>query len=178
MKSSQFSQKKLLYFLDLILVSFLIVLDQISKRLAVSKLLDCPFVIWNNVFELHYLENRGSAFGMLQNKRVFLLIVACLFMFVMIAILLKLPAEKKFNWLHFTISGIIAGGIGNMIDRFFYGYVVDFFYFKLIDFPIFNVADIYIVLATIALIILFLFVYSEEDFNRIWQNRILGGRKN
>lgn len=50
-----------------------------------------------------------------------------------------------------------------MVDRVRYDYVVDFISFVLINYPIFNVADIYIVLSTIGLFILFLFVFKEQD---------------
>ena len=64
----------------------------------------------------------------------------------------------------------MAGAFGNMIDRAFRGYVVDFFYFKLIDFPVFNVADIYVTVAAFAMIILGLFYYKEEDYNKIFHD--------
>ena len=59
-----------------------------------------------------------------------------------------------------------------MIDRVFRGYVVDFFYFKWIDFPVFNVADIYVTLSAIALIIVVLFYYKEEDFSLIFTGKL------
>ena len=59
-----------------------------------------------------------------------------------------------------------------MIDRLFRGYVVDFLYFKLIDFPVFNVADIYVTTASVVLILLILFVYREEDFDKIFSKRV------
>ena len=55
-------------------------------------------------------------------------------------------------------------------DRVFRNYVVDFFYFKLIDFPVFNVADIYVTVAAFAMIILGLFYYKEEDYNKIFHD--------
>lgn len=58
---------------------------------------------------------------------------------------------------------IAAGAVGNMIDRLFYGYVIDFFYFSLIDFPIFNVADCYVVVAAFFAAILVGFYYKEEE---------------
>lgn len=63
-----------------------------------------------------------------------------------------------------TISGIliVAGGVGNLIDRFFRGYVVDFLYFKWIDFPIFNVADCCVVIGAILLLIFFFFIYEDK----------------
>ena len=87
--------------------------------------------------------------------------------------LLKLPEQKKFRIVHVLLAVIIAGGIGNMIDRFRLDYVVDFISFVLINYPIFNVADIYVVIATIGLFILFLFVYKEKDleFLNFKQNR-------
>ena len=58
---------------------------------------------------------------------------------------------------------MVAGAIGNMIDRVSLGYVVDFLYFKLIDFPIFNVADCYVTVATAAAAVLIMFSYKEEE---------------
>ena len=92
---------------------------------------------------------------------------------VLLFFLLKLPEQKKFRIVHILLAVIIAGGIGNMIDRFRLDYVVDFISFVLINYPIFNVADIYVVVATIGLFILFLFVYKEKDleFLNFKQNR-------
>ena len=117
------------------------------------------------VLELDYLENTGSAFGMFQGQRWPLLIVGVIFMAVIFLFLLRLPEGKKFDITHVLLSFIIAGGVGNMIDRFALGYVVDFFSFVLINYPIFNVADIYVVCATIGLFIMFLFIFKEEDLN-------------
>ena len=61
-------------------------------------------------------------------------------------------------------------GIFSDDDRVARGYVVDFFYFKLIDFPVFNVADIYVTVAAFAMIILGLFYYKEEDYNKIFHD--------
>ena len=65
----------------------------------------------------------------------------------------------------------VSGAVGNFIDRITKNYVVDFFYFKLINFPIFNVADIYVTVAAFAMIILGLFYYKEEDYNKIYAKR-------
>lgn len=161
---------------DLAIAAFLILLDQWTKQLAIGKLKGQEaFVILRGIFELEYLENRGSAFGMFQGKKVFLLIVGVLFMAVMLYLLIKTPAEKRFLPIHIVASGIIAGGIGNMIDRFFLGYVVDFFSFVLIHFPVFNVADSYIVIATIAMAILLIFVYQEEELQFLWKSKKIEG---
>lgn len=168
------TNRKLLLVLDLVIVAVLLAFDQFTKHLAIVNLKGNPaYVLIDGVLELQYLENRGSAFGMLQNQKVFILFVGIVFMAVILFFLFKLPETKKYNKLHVLLSVIIAGGIGNMIDRFRFDYVVDFISFVLINYPIFNVADIYIVVATIILFILFVFVYKEQDleFLSFKQNR-------
>lgn len=166
-----FDKKKgILLLIDLLLAIALICLDQFTKKLAVKKLMGKdPFVIIKNVFELDYLENRGSAFGLFQNQKVFLLIVGVIFMAIIFYVLWKTPAQKRFLPIHLLAAGIVAGGFGNMIDRFFLGYVVDFFSFVLIHFPIFNVADVYIVVSTILLAFFMIFVYKEEELQFYWK---------
>ena len=125
--------------IDLVIVFVLLALDQFTKQLAIEYLKDKPArVIIKNVFELNYLENHGSAFGMLQNQKFFLIFVGVLFMGIVLFFLLKLPENKKFYPVHVCLSAVIAGGIGNMIDRIRFDHVVDFFSFVLINFPIFN----------------------------------------
>ena len=162
--SDNAKKKGLMLLFDLVLATVLVILDQFTKKLAIEKLkFNEAFPIIKNVFELDYLENHGSAFGLFQNKKVFLLVVGVIFMIVMFYIIWKTPAKKRFLPIHLCAAGIIAGGIGNMIDRFTMGYVVDFFSFVLIHFPVFNVADCYIVVATICIGILLIFVYDEEE---------------
>lgn len=152
--------------IDLVIIFVLLALDQFTKQLAIEYLKDKPArVLIKNVFELNYLENHGSAFGMLQNQKFFLIFVGVLFMGIVLFFLLKLPENKKFYPVHVCLSAVIAGGIGNMIDRIRFDHVVDFFSFVLINFPIFNVADCYIVVAITILFILFIFVFKEEDLD-------------
>lgn len=156
--------RPLMYVLDFLICAVLVVLDQLTKYLAVIHLKDNdPFVIIDGVLELQYLENRGSAFGMLQNQKFFILFVGIVFIFVLLFFLCKLPPKRKFIITHVFLTIIVAGGIGNMIDRFRLDYVVDFISFVLINYPIFNGADIYVTIGTVGLFILFLFVYKEKD---------------
>lgn len=149
---------------DGILFVVLLAIDQFTKYLAITHLKGNPaIVLIENVLELNYLENRGSAFGMLQNQKVFLLFVGVVFMAMILFFLFKLPNEKKFRIAHLLLAAVVAGGIGNMIDRIRFDFVVDFISFVLINFPIFNGADCFIVIGTIGLFILFMFVYKEED---------------
>jgi len=149
---------------SIILTVLLIGFDQFTKWLAVTKLKGQEaFVLVKGVFELDYLENRGVAFGMLQNQRWPILVFGAIFILVIIFVIFRLPKGTKYNILQILLVCIVAGGIGNMIDRFLQGYVVDFFSFVLINFPIFNVADCYVVCATIGLCVMFLFVMNDED---------------
>lgn len=163
MNKTEVKRSKMLI-IDALLAIVFIALDQFTKYLAIVNLKgNPPYVIWDGVLELQYLENRGSAFGMLQNQKFFILFVGIIFMIVLLLFLFKLPEQKKYCILHILVASIIAGGVGNMIDRFRFDYVVDFISFVLINYPIFNVADIFVVVATIGLFILFLFVYKEKD---------------
>ncbi len=158
--------KRRIFLFDFILAIVLLVFDQFTKYLAILRLKGAkPFVIIPNVLEFDYLENRGSAFGMLQNQKIFLLCVGFIFVTAICFLLLRIPTEKKFRWLHLLFTLIVAGGIGNMIDRFRFDYVVDFISFVLIHFPVFNVADCYIVIGTFLMFFLFLFYYKDDELD-------------
>ena len=161
-------RKKICLSLDMIGIIVLVLFDQYTKNLAVVHLKDKPaFNIINGVLELNYLENKGAAFGMLQNQKAFFVFVAFVILGVIGYVLYKMPDDQKYKVLHALLSMIAAGAIGNMIDRMRLDYVVDFIYFVLINFPIFNVADIYVSLSTVALVILLLFYYKESDLSFI-----------
>lgn len=150
--------------IDAVLIAVLLAFDQFTKYLAVKNLKgQSAYVLIDGVLELRYLENRGSAFGMLQNQKFFILFVCIILMLLLLVFLFILPKQKKFCPVHILVSVIIAGGVGNIIDRVRFDYVVDFIYFVLINFPIFNVADMYVVVSTIALFCMFLFVFKDED---------------
>ena len=146
----------------------LVIIDQVTK-LAAQRLLrgQAAVPLIRGVFELQYLENRGSAFGMLQGKRVFFILMAALMLFIIPYIYVRIPLAKKFVYLRIIAVLFLSGAIGNAADRLLHGYVVDFFYFSLIDFPIFNVADIYVTVSSALLIVLIFFYYTDEDFEQI-----------
>lgn len=175
-----------------VITLILIILDQITKYLAVINLKDKnPCVIIPNVFELHYLENQSAAFGsdfvsivqkilkiqyfynnpdaFLSFKMIMFAVFTILVVFLLILLYKRIPNSKRFIMLNICVLLFISGAIGNLIDRIINHYVIDFFYFSLINFPIFNVADIYVTIAAFAFIILILFYYKEEDFDKIFK---------
>lgn len=151
-------------------IILLVCLDQMAKMWAETSLkFNGPIVLIDGVLELFYLPNgnTGAAFGMLQGHQSLFLIIALVISALLLLIICKIPLEKRYNPLVITLCLIIAGGIGNMIDRFNLNYVIDFIYFSLINFPIFNVADMYVSVGTIVLVLLMLFYYKEEDISLI-----------
>ncbi len=157
-------RKIILLTVDILLAVVLVAVDQITKHYAVTLLKgQSPYTIIDGVFELHYLENKGAAFGLLQEQKYFFIFIAALILGVIIYVLVKMPYQKKYIKLHITLAFIASGAVGNLVDRVRYDYVVDFLYFSLIDFPVFNVADIYVTLAAFSLAVLLLFVYKETD---------------
>ena len=153
-------------------VILLILLDQLTKIWAVVRLKDQPAIsLIRGAFELQYLENRGSAFGMMQGARVFFIISTIVLFLLVCVIYVRIPKEKMYLPLRVIAVLFLAGAAGNFIDRVRQGFVVDFFYFSLINFPIFNVADIYVTTATIALIVFILFYYKEADLERIFSKK-------
>ncbi|MCR4890599.1 MAG: signal peptidase II [Lachnospiraceae bacterium] len=152
--------------IDFILIAGFLFLDQYTKNLAVLYLKgNKPIPIIRDFLVLEYLENRGAAFGMLQNQKVFFLLIGTVFVALMIFALFRLPTTRKYRILRFFICLITAGAAGNLIDRAMLDYVIDFIYVIYIHFPIFNVADIYVTVSAAALLILLLFVYKEEDLD-------------
>lgn len=146
----------------------LVFIDQFSKYLSIIHLKDSTdIIIIKNILTLQYLENKGAAFGILQNQRYFFIILTCIFVIVFAYVYNKIPSSKKYLPLKIVCIFIIAGTICNFIDRMFRGYVVDFIYIKFINFPIFNIADMYITISGVVLVILFLFVYKDDDLDFI-----------
>ncbi len=149
-------------------VILLLIPDQITKLAARHMLKGNNAVpLIPGVFELQYLENRGSAFGMLQGQKSFFIFMAVLMLVIIPYVYYKIPLTKRFWYLRVIAALFLSGAVGNAVDRILHGYVIDFFYFSLIDFPIFNIADIYVTVSTFLLIILILFYYKDEDFAQI-----------
>lgn len=154
--------------LFVIIAAAMIALDQITKYAAVVLLKGKEsFVLIKNILELQYLENRGAAWGMLQNRQWVFALITVAFLLIIVVFMVKIPKTVYYRPMIITFAVLLAGAVGNFIDRIRQSYVVDFIYFRIIDFPIFNVADIYVTLSVAALLILILFHYKDSDFNFI-----------
>lgn len=143
---------------------FLVVVDQLTKIWAVTQLHLSNRVISvvDGVFELRYAENPGVAFSMLEGQRWIFIPITIVFAVAVFVMMLRSPL-RRYRLFNLTCVLILAGAIGNLIDRITYGYVVDFLYFRLIDFPIFNFADCCVVIGAVLLFVFVLFVMKEDD---------------
>ncbi len=143
------------------LVFVFVAVDQILKYIAAANLKNAgSIIVIPGLLELVYIENRGAAFGILQNQRWFFIIFAV----TMILAFIYLINVKKINNKIFLTSAvlIIAGGLGNFIDRLFLGYVID--YIKLSFFPpVCNFADYCITFGVVILTVYILFFYNKKD---------------
>lgn len=142
---------------DLLIVFFITVADQITKFLAVSILKPrYTYPIIKDVLHLTYLENTGAAFGILKNSRWIFMILTTVVV-VALVLFIVFRREKLSVLMTVGLCFVIGGGIGNMIDRVFNGYVVDFIDFRLINFAIFNVADSFVTVGVVLIVIDVLF---------------------
>ena len=165
MNTKMSKKKKIFLAVDIILIVILVALDQITKYLACEYLQDKPAIpLIKGVLELNFLKNSGAAFGMLQNQKVFFILIAAIMLVVIAYVLFRMPDDKKYNIMHILLVLVASGAAGNMIDRIHNDYVIDFIYFVIINFPIFNVADIYVTVATFIFAFLLLFYYKDNDF--------------
>lgn len=158
--------KKTLFFFDLCVAALGLWLDQFTKNLAAARLMGQPPVsLIPGVLELRYLENRGAAFGILQNQKALFVVLTAAVLAALLFFLWRLPSAKHFFLLHLMGGFLAAGALGNFLDRIRLDYVVDFIYISLIDFPIFNVADMYVSgVCVLVVILIFWGPYQEKDF--------------
>ena len=137
----------------IILVLVLVILDIISKLLAKKYLTSSGIIIIKNFLKLSYAENKGAAWSILNNNTIVVTIISGI---IIIGICCFLYKNKPKNMVEKTTYGLIlAGAIGNFLNRIIYGYVIDFIDVKIFsyNYPIFNVADIFIVIGIFWLII-------------------------
>ena len=141
-----------------VLILLLIALDQLVKSYIVQQIPLGEIRTWiPKLVSLTYLQNRGAAFSMLQDQQWFFAIITLVVMMGAIWYLHKHMEDSI--WMVIGLTLIIAGGLGNFIDRLSQGFVVDMFHLDFINFAIFNVADSYL---TVGVIILLIAMLKEE----------------
>mgnify|MGYP001558711487 CR=1 FL=1 len=137
------------YFIVLSIALIVSLLDQLTKFLIKENLqLNQSIPIIKNILHLTYVTNTGSAFGLFKGLNVFFI----LFSIIVIIVIFYYLKKIKEKVLPFSIGLLLGGTIGNLIDRIFYGAVIDFIDFRI--WPVFNVADSAVTISIMLLIIL------------------------
>ncbi len=150
-------------FVALVIGIIIAAFDQLIKYFVSEYLQPVGTVsVIDNLFSLTYVENRGVAFGMFSDMRwFFVAVTVALIIFILVYMFKKRPREKVF---YISTALIIGGGIGNLIDRIFYGYVIDYLSLSFFP-PVCNFADYCITAGTVILMIYLLFfsdIFSSQ----------------
>jgi signal peptidase II len=148
-----------------IIFTISVFIDQLTKKWAVDVLKDSESIkIIGDFLNFSYIENRGAAFGMLQNK-LWLFIIVTAAMIILLGYM-YFRIKNITNLSRLSIVMIVSGAIGNLIDRVRLRYVVDFIHVRFgnfYDFPVFNIADSLVVCGTFLMVILILFNKFEKS---------------
>ena len=145
--------------LYLILSILFVIADQVVKMWIVNNFsLHEGMEFIKGIVSILYVRNTGAAWGMFEGKMFFFYLITAVAVGTLLYLMFKEKGKSKFLLTAYSL--ILAGAVGNFIDRIRLGYVVDMFKFEFIDFPIFNVADICL---TIGVIFLFYYVIFKEQ---------------
>ena len=161
---------------DVLTFAVLLVADLVSKHYATSYLLSHggSYEAIKGVLTFRYSENRGAAFGIFENSRLFLSIFVGIVILGIIGFLIYHIVKKKYRekgglFLHIALSCILAGGVGNLVDRIALGYVRDFIEYSFIytlfkkNFAICNLADVFLTIGVIMVIIYLILLMVWES---------------
>lgn len=130
----------------------LVTVDQLIKLLVIARLKPIGSLgVIDGFFRLNYVENTGAAFGSFSSHTA--LLSAVTFLAVVAGLVYLLSGKLKFGFEYVCILAVLSGGLGNLIDRVFRGYVIDYIEPLFIDFAVFNFADILVTCGAVLLIL-------------------------
>ena len=150
--------------ITLIIIAGLVAIDQIKKLLVLEHLKPIgSLTLIDGFIQLNYAENTGAAFGSFSGKTTFLSVFTLvIIIFGLVYLLVK---KRKVDVEYVCISLIISGGLGNLIDRVFRGFVVDYIEPLFVDFAIYNFADILVTCSCIVLVIWLIYEIYRDNKN-------------
>ena len=157
--------KKNICYVAILLIS--VFLDQISKFLVVANIpLNDEIVLLHGFFSLHYVQNTGAGFSILEGQFNLFYILTILAVIMLAYFYFKAKDDEKV--LKVSLMFMIGGALGNFIDRLRLRYVIDFldFYIFGYDFPIFNIADSFLTIGVILFILAYLFEIKELKWKK------------
>ena len=148
------------YILFFAIIIFVLIIDLVTKSIFDLKTYD---FIKGFISIDGFAHNTGAAFSLFSNATVFLLVLSiiCLISYLLFE---YLTMDNKRGFTYYIATALmVAGTLGNMVDRVAFGYVRDFIKLEFIDFPIFNIADCALTVGVILLAIWLLFLQPKED---------------
>lgn len=149
-------------FIPLVFIAALVGIDQLLKFWVLQSLAPIGvYPVIKGVFQFRYLENQGMAFGMMQEQWWLLIGGTAIVLATGLTVIFLRKVHSK--WLLATLTLAVAGGIGNLIDRIFRGFVVDYLDICAINFAVFNFADVCVSAAMVMFLIWLLFFHSEDE---------------
>lgn len=150
-----------------ILSFIMLIIDQLSKIIVINNIEPSTGIkLINNFLYITFVKNEGAAFSILQGGRIFFIVLSIFVLVIMIKYIFDDKNIRKIEVLSYSL--LIAGIIGNLIDRIVYGYVVDFIDIYLFgyDFPVFNVADMCIVIGAVVLASTYMTRGEKDEINK------------
>lgn len=155
-------KKYIIFAVQIISAAVLVVVDQLTKKLAVDNLMGKEDIILiKNFIGLSYAENTGAAFSMFSDSTMLLSVVT--FLLILGGVVFMFLGKIEGKLMNICAVMILAGGTGNLIDRFAHGYVVDYIKTLFIDFPVFNFADILVVVGVFVVIGYLIYDIIKEE---------------
>lgn len=141
----------------------IIFIDRLTKYFAKSYLYpDKSAVFIPGFVEFRYAENTGMAFSLFSGARWFF--VALTIVVVAACLVFMFKKSQKNLWLYWSLGVLISGAVGNLIDRAFYGYVIDFINPIFVNFAVFNIADCAVTLGSVSLVVYLVFdMFKNKD---------------
>jgi len=144
------------------MILLIIAFDQITKYLATAQLKGGKTVQFiPDVVQFRYAENTGMAFSLLSGARwIFIVLTVA----VCVGVLWYMFSDRCKNlWLYWSLGVVVSGGLGNLIDRIRFGYVVDFIEPTFMNFAVFNIADSAVTLGAASMIIYLVLDLFKKD---------------
>ena len=154
-----------------IIAVVLVAVDQVIKNWAAETLTKGEIALIEDVLYLKYAENTGVAFSMFSDNRWVLIGVTSIMLVAVLAFFLSGKVTEKLEI--FSLSLLLSGGVGNLIDRISLGYVIDYIDVRIINFAIFNFADICICVGAFLLCVAVYFSDKKEKEEKIAKENTL-----
>ena len=160
-----------IYIFEALFFAALLAVDLISKAAAFAFLAEKGghYVVYEGIYELVEVHNNGASFGIFGGETTGLIVFTAIAMAALAVVLIVRPRTPRI--FRSGMIAIIAGGVGNLVDRIAFGYVRDFIdytflktFFGIENFGVGNIADIFVLVGLLCIIVYVFFGYKEGDF--------------